>query len=89
MTEKERIEEIREAAEAVEEKVQAKEAEVAAAGPRAHPSPRKGLMERRESFAQTSVPNAHRGYSGKPPRVMMVIIAALFVISFILAAITV
>jgi hypothetical protein len=85
MTEKERIEEIREAAEAVEEKVQAKEAEEAA---KPHFSPRKGLMERRDSFAQTSVPNAHRGYSGKPPRVMMVIIAALFIISFILAAIT-
>jgi hypothetical protein len=45
-------------------------------------------MKRRESFAQTSVPNAHRGLSGKTPRIMMGIIAAMFIVSFILAAIT-
>ncbi|MEW6144079.1 MAG: hypothetical protein AB1598_03565 [Thermodesulfobacteriota bacterium] len=87
MSEEERIEEIREAAEAVEERVQAKEAEQAAK-PKSHSRAGKGLMQRRESFAQSSVPNAHRGYSGKPPRVMMGIIACLFVLSFILAAIT-
>jgi hypothetical protein len=87
MSEEERIEEIREAAEAVEEKVLAKEAEQAA-GPKAHSRAGKGLMERRASFEQSSVPNAHRGYSGKTPRVMMGIIAILFIVSFILAGIT-
>jgi hypothetical protein len=85
MTEENRIEEIREKAEAAEEEVRAKEK---AAGAKALSSPRKGLMERRESFAQSSVPNAHRGYSGKPPRIMLGIIAVLFLMSFILAAIT-
>lgn len=87
MSEEERIEEIRKAAGAVEEKVQAKEAEQAA-GPKAHPYAGKGLMERRASFSQSSVPNAHKGYSGKTPRVMMGIIAILFIVSFILAGIT-
>jgi hypothetical protein len=87
MTEEERIEEIREAAEAVEKRVQAKEAEEALK-PKPHPREGKGLMERRESFSQSSVPNSHRGYNGKTPRIMMGIIAFLFVLSFILAAIT-
>lgn len=87
MSEEERIEEIREAAEAVEERVQAKEAEQAAK-PKSHSRAGKGLMKRRESFAQTSVPNAKKGSSSKPPRVMMGIIAAMFIVSFILAAIT-
>lgn len=87
MSEEERIEEIREAAEAVEERVQAKEAEQAAK-PKSHSHAGKGLMERRESFAQTSVPNAHRGYSSKTSRIMMGIIAVMFIVSFILAAIT-
>jgi len=85
--EEERIEEIREAAEAVEKRVQAKEAEEAAR-PKPHSREGKGLMERRASFSQSSVPNAHRGYSGKTPRVMMGIIAVLFIVSFILAGIT-
>ena len=87
MTEEERTEDIRAKAEAVEERVELKEAEAAhktAARSRAG----KGLMERRESFAQSSVPNAHKGYSSKAPRVMMGIIAVMFVVSFILAAIT-
>ncbi len=85
MTEEERTEEIREKAEAIEERVEAKEA---AHKPSAHNRSGKGLMERRESFAQSSVPNAHRGYNGKTPRIMMGIILAMFVVSFILAAIT-
>ncbi|HVY55969.1 MAG TPA: hypothetical protein VHC46_09460 [Thermodesulfobacteriota bacterium] len=87
MSEEERTEEIREAAEAVEEKVRAKEA-AEAARPKAHARAGKGLMERRASFSQSSVPNAHRGYSGKTPRIMMGIIAVLFIVSFILAGIT-
>lgn len=51
-------------------------------------APKKGLMERRESFAQTSVPNAHRGSSGKPPVIMLGIVLILFIASFILAAIS-
>jgi hypothetical protein len=87
MTEEERTEEIREKAEAVEKRVEAKEAEEARkAATRSRAG--KGLMERRESFSQSSVPNAHRGYSSKMPRIMMGIIAAMFIVSFILAAIT-
>ncbi len=74
MTEEERTEEIREKAEAVEERVEVREAEAAhktGLDSRAG----KGLMERRESFSQSSVPNAHRGYSSKMPRIMMGIIA--------------
>lgn len=85
MSEEERIEEIREAAEAVEVRVEAKEAAHKA---KTHSRDGKGLMKRRESFAQASVPNAKKGSSGKPPRVMMGIIAAMFIVSFILAAIT-
>lgn len=87
MTENERTEEIREKAGAVEQAVEAREAEAALKSkPRSRSG--KGLMERRESFAQSSVPNAHRGYSSKTPRVMMGIILVMFVVSFILAAIT-
>ncbi len=85
MTEEDRTEEIREKAEAVEERVEAKEA---AHTPAARSRAGKGLMERRESFAQSSVPNAHRGYNPKTPRIMMGIIAVLFIMSFILAAVT-
>ncbi len=87
MTEEERTEEIRERAEAVEGRVEAKEAE-AARKTGTHSRAGKGLMERRESFSQSSVPNAHRGYSSKMPRIMMGIILAMFIVSFILAAIT-
>ncbi|GEM_PF-2274158 len=85
MTDEKRTEDIREQAEAAEERVEAKET---AHKSKAHSRAGKGLMERRESFAQTSVPNAKKGSSGKPPRVMMGIIAAMFIVSFILAAIT-
>jgi len=45
----------------------------------------KGLMERRESFEQSSVPNAHKGYSGTPPIVMLLIVSAFIVVSLIFA----
>lgn len=54
----------------------------------AHSPAKKGLMERRKSFLQSSVPNAHRGYNPKTPVVMMCIIAFLVVLSVIFAAIT-
>ena len=96
MSEEERTEEIKQEAEAVEEDVAVKEAEEAAEPrkaeeapkPKAHSYSGKGLMERRASFSQSSVPNSHRGYNGKTPRVMMGIIAVLFIVSFILAGIT-
>ncbi len=89
MTVEKNTEEIREKAEAVEREVRAKEAETARKVREAGKhTQKKGLMQRRESFAQSSVPNSHRGYSGKPPRVMMVIIVTMFIVSFILAAIT-
>ncbi len=70
-----------EAAAKVEAEVEAKEE---ARAPQ-HPAPKKGLMERRKSFAQSSVPNAHRGYNAKTPVVMLRIILILFLASFILA----
>jgi hypothetical protein len=45
----------------------------------------KKLMERRESFEQSSVPNAHKGYSGTPPIVMLLIVSAFIVVSLIFA----
>ncbi|MEQ9619587.1 MAG: hypothetical protein RIG61_10485 [Deltaproteobacteria bacterium] len=56
--------------------------------PEKHDAPKKGLMERRDSFKQSSVPNAHKGYSGKPPVVMLLIIVGMFIVSYILAALT-
>ena len=85
----------REAAEKVEERVEAEEKAAEAHAEKAHaaghpaaPAEKKGLMERRESFSQSSVPNAHRGYNPKTPVVMMFIIAFMVVLSFVLAAVT-
>ncbi len=78
----------REAAEKVEERVEAEEKAAEAHAPEPRPQEKKGLMERRESFAQSSVPNAHRGYNPKTPVVMLCIVAFMVVLSFILAAVT-
>lgn len=97
MTTEKEPEREREAAEKVEERVEAEEpeerveAEEKAAevhAPKAPPQEKKGLMERRESFLQSSVPNAHRGYNPKTPVVMLCIVAFMVVLSFILAAVT-
>lgn len=91
-------EEIQAAAEKVEEEVAAKEAEVeevqgdAEAAPEETPAPapegpKKGLMQRRKSFAQSSVPNAHRGYNPKTPVIMLGIIFLMLVASFVLASV--
>lgn len=88
-----------EAAEKVEAEVEEKEAESAEPEPEveepkearaeaAAGASKKGLMERRKSFAQSSVPNAHRGYNPKTPVVMLGIIAVFVIVSFILAAFT-
>lgn len=94
MTTEKEPEREREAAEKVEERVEAEEhveAEEKAAeahAPKASPKVKKGLMERRESFLQSSVPNAHRGYNPKTPVVMLCIVAFMVVLSFVLAAVT-
>jgi len=49
------------------------------------PPEKKGLMERRPSFAQSSVPNAHRGYSTTPPVIMLLIISVFVLLSIIFA----
>ncbi len=45
----------------------------------------KGLMERRQSFAQSSVPNAHKGYNSDLPIIMIIIISLFILISLIFA----
>lgn len=84
-----------EEAEKVEAEVKAKEtaAEKEAkpekpSSPKKHDTSEKGLMERRESFDQASVPNAHKGYSGKHSIVMLLVVVAMFIVSYILAAMT-
>jgi len=42
-------------------------------------------MERRESFEQSSVPNAHKGSSGTPLIIMLLIVSAFIVVSLIFA----
>ena len=87
------------AAEKVEAQVEQKDAESSGIEPEvAEPeethaqaaanAPKKGLMQRRKSFAQESVPNAHKGYNPKTPVVMLGIIAVFLIASFILAALT-
>lgn len=85
--EREAAEKVEEHVEA-EERVEAKEKAAEAHAPEARPKVKKGLMERRESFAQSSVPNAHRGYNPKTPVVMLCIVAFMVVLSFVLAAVT-
>lgn len=80
-TEEQEIKQEAQAAGVVEAEVEAKEEAQAAS----HPAPKKGLMERRKSFSQSSVPNAHRGYNPKTPVTMLRIILILFLASFVLA----
>ena len=86
----EKVEEHVEAEEQIEaeERVEAGEKAAEAHASEARPKVKKGLMERRESFAQSSVPNAHRGYNPKTPVVMLFIVAFMVVLSFVLAAVT-
>ena len=46
-------------------------------------SAKKGLMQRRPDYSQSSVPNAHRGYSGTPPIIMLLIISVFLLLSII------
>jgi hypothetical protein len=79
------VEEVQAAEEAQEytEVVEAEEAEIETAAE--VPAPKKGLMERRESFDQSSVPNAHKGYTATPPIIMLIIVSAFIVLSLIFA----
>lgn len=75
--------------EEVIEEVETKEAEASEeqaqeTAPEA-PREKKGLMERRPSFAQSSVPNAHRGYSETPPVIMLLIVSVFVLLSIIFA----
>ena len=88
MTTDKELEAEREAAEKVEELVEAEEKAAEAHAPEPSPQAKKGLMERRDSFSQSSVPNAHRGYNPKTPVVMLFIVAFMVVLSFVLAAVT-
>lgn len=73
-----------EASEDQEESEQgSQEAETEAAPPA--PVEKKGLMERRPSYSQSSVPNAHRGYSATPPVIMLLIISVFVLLSIIFA----
>lgn len=49
------------------------------------PAAKKGLMQRRPDYSQSSVPNAHRGYSGTPPIIMLLIISVFVLLSIIFA----
>lgn len=67
-----------------EEQVEASEEVVEETVPET-PVVKKGLMERRPSYSQSSVPNAHRGYSGTPPIIMLLIISVFILLSIIFA----
>ena len=81
-----------EAQEAASAEDEAKEEEPEASEPETKHAPvyatGVGLMQRRKSYSQESVPNAHRGYNPKTSRIMLGIIAVFFIASFILAAIS-
>ncbi len=68
----------------LQEEVEVAAEEVEEEAPQA-PAVKKGLMERRPSYSQSSVPNAHRGYSGTPPIIMLLIISVFLLISIIFA----
>ncbi len=84
-------EEVSEEAPEEPQEVQAEEAseqpseEAAEEAPPPAPQVKKGLMERRPSFSQSSVPNAHRGYSTNPPIIMLLIISVFILLSIIFA----
>ena len=69
--------------EAVPEEIQASAEDVEEKSIPEAPAEKKGLMERRPSFAQSSVPKAHKGYSGTPPIIMLLIISVFFLLSII------
>jgi hypothetical protein len=54
-----------------------------------NPVKEKGLMSRRKSFSQASVPNAKKGSNKKPQFVMIVVFLAIVVASLLLARLSV
>ena len=79
-TEQETQEEVSEEIEEVKaEEATSPEPEAAPAAPPV----KKGLMERRPNYSQSSVPNIHRGYSTNPPIIMLLIISLLVLLSVI------
>ncbi|MGB2690973.1 MAG: hypothetical protein WBB48_10080 [Thermodesulfobacteriota bacterium] len=68
----------------VNEEVEASAEEAEETAPKI-PAEKKGLMERRSSFAQSSVPNAHKGYSTTPPVIMLLIVSVFVLLSIIFA----
>ncbi|HSE83937.1 MAG TPA: hypothetical protein VLB01_05270 [Thermodesulfobacteriota bacterium] len=56
---------------------------------RNNPVEEKGLMDRRASFAQESVPNAHKGTDPTAKYVMLAAYIMFAIASFILARLTV
>lgn len=56
---------------------------------RNNPVKEKGLMDRRQSFAQESVPNAHKGTDPIAKYVMLVAYIIFAIASFILAKLTI
>jgi len=77
-------EEVEASSEDVQEEAEVAAEEVEEETPQA-PAVKKGLMERRPSYSQSSVPNAHRGYSGTPPIIMLLIISVFLLLSIIFA----
>lgn len=55
---------------------------------RNNPVKEKGLMDRRQSFAQESVPNAHKGTDHMAQYVMLGVYVVFAIASFILAKLT-
>ena len=88
MSEKETPESVEEVKEEVSETAEELEAapEAAEEAQEAEaPVVKKGLMQRRPNYSQSSVPNIHRGYSGTPPIIMLLIISVFVLLSIIFA----
>jgi hypothetical protein len=56
---------------------------------RNNPVKEKGLMDRRQSFTQDSVPNAHKGTDPTAQYVMLGLYVVFAIASFILAKLTI
>ena len=77
-------EELEASEEYVIEEVEASAEQAQETAPEA-PVEKRGLMQRRPSFAQSSVPNAHKGYSETPPVIMLLIVSVFVLVSIIFA----
>ena len=82
-TTEEQLEEVK--TEEASQELEATEEEVQEQAAPPAPAEKKGLMQRRPSFAQSSVPNAHKGYSTTPPVIMLLIVSVFVLLSIIFA----